>query len=378
MNRIEAIETFIAGHWLFVAVTTEKGIVGIGECTYFPSARGAAAILEDLADHYIGADAYRAEWLFQTAYKHNCVRDAALTAAISAIDQALWDIKGKALGVPVWELLGGRVRDRVRAILLIEARSHEDMYARSLAAAQKGFTAIKIKPFVPGWSEKTQARLMRETIDAVVGLRAHLGWEVDIAIEIHRCLTPDLVAEFAAGVGPMRPYFLEDPILPFGTASNLAAAALIGGTVALGERATNIWEFREYSDSHHVSILRPDAGMAGGFSQMRKIAAIAESRHQRIVPHNFTSPLITAVHVQLAATISNWDVQGYVDEDRAPWNEVVTGINRIENGYLAIPEEPGIGIALNFDYLRSASAEAFGTKFGHGAALAADGGVRQL
>lgn len=377
-HRIAAIETFIEGHWLFVVVTTETGFSGFGECTYFPSARAAQLLIEEVAPHYMGEDAFRPEFLFQRAYKHNCLPDAAMTGALSALDQALWDIKGKALGVPVWELLGGRVRDRVRAILLIEATSHAEMFSQAAAAVAEGFTAIKIKPFVEGWSRLPRGRMMREVIAAIMALRDQLGWDVDIAIEAHRCLTPDQVAEFAAGVAPMRPYFIEDPILPFAIASNVAAARMMGGTVAMAERATNIWEFRQYSDSHDVAILRPDAGMAGGFSQLRKIAAIAESRHQRIVPHNFTSPLITAAHVQLAAAMPSWDVQGYVREAREPWNRVVTAVNRIADGYLAIPEEPGIGITLDLDYLRTATASPFGNKFGHGAALAPDGGVRQL
>jgi galactonate dehydratase len=148
------------------------------------------------------------------------------------------------------------------------------------------------------------------------------------------------------------------------------------GTIALAERNTNIWEFREYSDCHEVAILRPDIGLAGGFTQMRKIAAIAESRHQRIVPHNFTSPVVTACHIQMAACTVNWDVQGYVREDRAPWNQVVERINTLKDGFLTIPEDPGIGIALDLPYLREAADEPFGNKFAHGAARAMDGGVR--
>jgi galactonate dehydratase len=376
MERIEAIETFLAGHWLFVAVTSEAGRVGFGESAYFTHPRAARAIVEDLAETCRGADAFAPEFLFNRLLKHHCLRDSAFMGAVSAIDQALWDIKGKALGAPVWQLLGGRVRERVRAILLIEADTPQDMVAGAARARDEGFTAIKIKPFLGDWARRATARLLEGVIADVGAVREAVGWDVDVAIEVHRNLTPDLARAFADGVRPIRPYFIEDPILPFSTASHLHAAARMGATVALAERNTNIWEFREVSDGHDIAILRPDVGLAGGFTQVRKIAAIAESRHQRIVPHNFTSPLITACHVQLAACTSNWDVQGYVREDRAPWTSVVDRINVLDGGFLRIPDAPGVGMALNLDYLRGAAFVPFGDKFGHGAALAADGGIR--
>ncbi|MBL8553987.1 MAG: mandelate racemase/muconate lactonizing enzyme family protein [Phenylobacterium sp.] len=374
--RIDTIETFVAGHWLFVAVTTDTGVTGVGESTYFTHPLAARAVLDDLEADLIGADAFRPEFHFNRLFKHHCLRDSALMGALSAIDQALWDIKGKALGVPVYELLGGRVRDKVRAILLIEATSEDEMIRKAVEARAEGFTAIKIKPFLGDWATRTTVGLLGGVVASVGRVREAIGWDMDMAVEIHRNLTPDLAEVFAADVRPLRPYFLEDPILPFSLESNGHAAARMGGVVALAERNTNIWEFREFSDRHAVSILRPDVGLAGGFTQVRKIAAIAESRHQRIVPHNFTSPVVTACHIQLAACTTNWDVQGYVREAREPWNRVVKQINRLEEGFLAIPDTPGIGVELDVDYLRQATYEPFGNKFAHGAARAMDGAVR--
>lgn len=376
MMRIEAIEPFVAGHWAFVAVTTECGRVGFGESAYFPHPLAYLAIIVDLAEELRGADPRRAEHHFQRLLKHHCIRDAAQMSALSALDQAFWDLKAKALSAPVWELLGGRVRDRVRAILLIEASDDAEMIDKAKAAQAEGFTAIKIKPFMGDWARMTSARLMKTVVERVLAVRESLGWDIDIAVEVHRNLTPASAALFAEEIRPARPYFIEDPISPFSVAANVATAAAMPGEIALAERNTSIWEFREYSDAHGVAILRPDAGLAGGFTQVKKIAAIAESRGQRIVPHNFTSPLLTACHIQLAASTQNWDVQGYVREDRHPWTDVVDRINVLENGFLAIPETPGVGLSLNLDYLRAASYEPFGAKFHHGAARAMDGGVR--
>ncbi len=170
-QRIETIRTYVEGHWLFVAVTTDDGTMGIGESTYFISPLAARQIVEELAPYLVGQDPFRAEFLFQRALKHHCMRDAALMAALSAIDQALWDIKGRALGVPVWELLGGRVRDRVRAILLVEASTEEEILARARQAVAEGFTALKLKPFVGDWAGLSRARLLRRTTETVRAVR---------------------------------------------------------------------------------------------------------------------------------------------------------------------------------------------------------------
>ena len=374
--KIESIKTYVEGHWLFVAVTTDAGITGFGESTYFTSPPAAQQIVLELAPALTGEDPMRAEYLFQRSLKHHCIRDMASMGALSAIDQALWDIKGKALGVPVWELLGGRVRDRVRAILLIEATSEDEIVHGALQAVADGFTALKIKPFVGDWAKCGRARLLRRTVETVRAVRSAIGWDVDLAVEIHRNLLPDDAIEFSALLRDQSLYFLEDPILPFSVDANRWVAEHMHGPVALAERNLSIWEFREYSDSQGVAILRPDIGVIGGFSQMRKITAIAESRHQRIVPHNFTSPVITACHIQMAACTVNWDVQGYVREARSPWKDVVTDVNAIEAGYLGIPESPGIGMTLDLDYLATSSYRPFGNAFAHGAPHGADGALK--
>lgn len=374
--RITSITPYVAGHWVLVSVLTDEGVRGSGEATYFTHPRACAQVVVDLAEQLVGEDPFRAEFLTNRLLKTHCVRDSAESSAMSAIDQALWDIKGRALGVPVWQLLGGRVRDRVRAIVLVEASTAEGVVEQARAAVADGFTALKIKPFVGEWAQRSTARLLRDAAQVVADVRDAVGWDVDLAVEVHRNLVPADAQVFARLVEPLLLYFLEDPILPFSVASNVAVAARITIPTAIAERNTNIWEFREVSDSHDVGFLRPDVGVAGGFTGLRKIAAIAESRHQRIIPHNFTSPIVTACHVQLAACTLNWDLQGYVREQRSPWTDVVDHVNVVRDGFLEIPETPGIGMALNLDALESAQYVPFGNKFLHGFALGADGGVR--
>jgi len=374
---IEAIEAQIAGHFIYIAVTTESGQRGYGESTYFVHPQAVESIVADLNEAYLGEDAYRPEFLFQRVLKKHCMIDAASMSVMSAIDQALWDIKAKDLDIPVWQLLGGRVRDRVKAILLIEAASAEEIVSKASAAAAEGFRAIKIKPFIGDWALHSSARILKTLVDTVKAARKAIGWDVDLAVEIHRNLSPEQAINFADQVRKQRLYFIEDPVQPFSVSVNRHVARSLRTPVALAERNTNIWEFREFSDEPAVTILRPDAGVAGGFTQMRKIAAIAESRHQRILPHNFTSPLLTAVHVQCAAAIHNWDLQGYVREDRAPWNQVVKAVNKVEDGFLVIPETPGVGIELDWSYICNAEYVPFGSKYGHIAFMSADGAVQQ-
>jgi galactonate dehydratase len=377
-GRIAAIDSFVAGHWVFVRVTIDSGATGWGEATYFVHPPAIHAVIADLRAAYVGEDPWRPEYLYQRVLKKHCLVDAAASCAMSAIDQALWDLKGKALDVPVWQLLGGRVRDRIRAILLIEAGDADGILTEAVRARDQGFTAIKIKPFTGDWSVHSTVRILDEAAGTVHAVRAAIGPDVDLAVEVHRNLSPDQAIAFAGLVRGAQLCFLEDPVLPFSVTVNRHVARYAGMPVAIAERNLTIWEFREYSDCESVTYLRPDAGVAGGITQLRKIAAIAESRQQRIVPHNFTSPLLTAVHLQLAACTVNWELQGYVREHREPWTRVVRQVNHLEDGFLRIPESPGIGIEPDAEYLATASYEPFGSRFGHIAHPAMDGGIKQV
>lgn len=373
---IRSITPYVVGHWLLVDVQAGDGMSGAGEATYFTHPTAVAEIVHQLRAELIGHDAWRTEYHLQRLITPHCLRDSALMSALSAVDQALWDIKARALGVPVWQLLGGRVRDRVRAILLVEASTAHDLVDAAWRAKAEGFTAIKIKPFVGDWATVSTSRGLRDVAATVHAVRESVGWDVDLAVEVHRNLTPADAIVFADLIADVLPIFIEDPIQPFSAASNVAVAGAVASPVAIGERATNIWEFRELSDSHGVAFLRPDIGLAGGFTGLRKIAAIAESRHQRIIPHNFTSPVVTACHIQMAACTPSWDLQGYVREDREPWTLVTDRVNTLINGFLEIPTTPGIGLTLNLDHLESAEFVPFGNKYFHIPAIGSDGGIR--
>ncbi|MDP6451966.1 MAG: mandelate racemase/muconate lactonizing enzyme family protein [SAR202 cluster bacterium] len=345
--KIEQIETFVADRFFFVRLTTDDGTQGIGEGTFWSFPRAAESVVNSYSDMLLGQDPMRIEHIWNTLYRRYSFRGGAVGAAISAIDQALWDIKGKRYDAPVWDLLGGRVRDKVRAMCLLNAQGKDGLVESAARAVRDGFTAVKMTPFPIGWPEKRYPNLIRECTDIVAAIRETVGWDVDIGVEIHRNMVPSEAIVFAQQIEKFLPYFYEDPIAPDSVMSMRDVADKVNLPIAVGERNHTIWEFREFSEINGVAYVRPDVSLAGGISHVKKIAAIAESYHQRVIPHNFLGPVGTAVDVQLAACTQNWDLQEYFREDSAPRTTVVKQVSRLNNGYLEIPETPGIGMELN-------------------------------
>ena len=192
-------------------------------------------------------------------------------------------------------------------------------------------------------------QLIRTNTDIVAAVREELGWDIDIGIEIHRNMVPSEAVVFAERIGKFLPYFYEDPIAPESVVSMGEVADRLRLPLAVGERNSTIWEFREYSMLPGVHFVRPDVGLAGGITQVKKIAAIAESLHQRVIPHNFLGPVTTMACVQLAASTPNWDLQEYAREAGNPRAEAATNTVEIEDGYMKIPDVPGLGIDLDID-----------------------------
>jgi galactonate dehydratase len=346
--KIEKVETWLVERWLAVRVTADDGTQGVGEGTFWSFAGAAQEIVSALAEDLIGQDASNIDRIWNASYRKFSFRSAAITSAMSAIDMALWDIKGKRLGAPVWDLLGGRVRDQVRAMVLLGGGASPDDFARSAARAKReGFTAGKMTPFPSGWSKLPYGELVRQNTAIVAAVRETVGWDFDIGIEVHRNMAPSEAEVFAQQIEQFLPYFYEDPIAPDSVMSMGDVAGRIRLPLAVGERNTTIWEFREYASLKGVHFLRPDVGLAGGITHVKKIAAIAESYHQRIIPHNFLGPVTTMACVQLAACTPNWDLQEYAREAGTARAAVVKKTAQLKDGYLLIPDAPGLGIEFN-------------------------------
>ena len=353
--KITDIETIFVDRYLFVQVHTDEGITGLGESGAWGYLEPSAAVVEKWKDYLIGQDPLRIEHHWQYLYRWSHFRGAAIMGALSAIDIALWDIAGKHFGVPCYQLLGGRCRDKARVYYHVFGRTKEELVAGCVEAKEMGFTAVgHLTPFLDEPREvpyfKTHVDKMRDAIETVGRYREAVGNEVDLCIEIHRRLTPHEAIVLARGIEPFHPFFYEDPILP----DNMDAMALVAEhihiPIATGERLHTIYEFEMLLCRDAVQYVRPDVCMAGGLTHSKKIAALAEAHHVGVVPHNPLSPVSTAACLQLAACIPNFAMQEYPrGELEPPKSEIIETTLRVEDGFLIIPDAPGIGITLAED-----------------------------
>ena len=353
--KITDIETLFLDRYLLVQVHTDEGITGLGESGAWGYLEASGAAIDTFKRYLIGQDPLKIEHHWQYLYRWSHFRGAAIMGALSAIDIALWDIAGKHFGVPCYQLFGGKVRDKVRVYYHVFGKTRQDQIQGCLKAKGQGFTAIgHLNPLLDEGRDQpyyqTHASKMENAIETVRQYREALGNDVDLCIEIHRRLTPAEAIVLARGIEPFKPFFYEDPILP----DNFDAMGLVANNIhipiATGERLHTIYEFEMLLKRGAVQYVRPDVCMAGGLSHSKKIAALAEAHHVGVAPHNPLGPVSTAACVQLAACIPNFAIQEYpLGEGEFPKNVMVKESLKLENGFLIVPDTPGIGIALADD-----------------------------
>ena len=350
--KITKVEALPIDRYLFAQIHTDEGIVGLGESGTWGYLEASRAAIEKYGRYLVGEDPARIEHHWNVMYRSSHFRGAAIMGALSAIDIALWDIKGKALGVPVYDLLGGKCRDKARVYYHVMGNTTEKLVQGCIAAREAGFTAVgHLTPFLDEAREvpyfKTHASKIRDAIDTVRQYREAVGTDVDLCIEIHRRLTPAEAVVLARGIEQFHPMFYEDPILPDNFDAMALVAQHIAVPIATGERLHTIYEFEMLLARGAVQYVRPDVCMAGGISGTKKIAALAEAHNVGVVPHNPLSPVSTAACLQVAACIPNFAIQEYpTGEERPPKSEIVKTTVRCEDGFLIIPDSPGIGIEL--------------------------------
>ena len=277
----------------------------------------------------------------------------AITGAVSAIDIALWDIKGKAFGVPVYELLGGRMRHKARLYGHVKGRTIEKLVEEAVRLKQAGFTALgHLNPLLDESEDepfyKSHAARIEEAIDNVRRLREAVGPKVDLCIEIHRRLTPPEAIALGRGIEKYTPMFFEDPLRPNSFDAMADVARHIDIPIATGERFHSLYQFQTLLTRNAVQYLRPDVCLVGGITGAKKVAAIAEAHDAWVVPHNPLSPISTAACLQIAACIPNFAIQEY--PSRTPdldggkellGNDLATGLEEQVDGFIAIPERAG-------------------------------------
>jgi galactonate dehydratase len=338
--KITKLETILVKpRWLFLKVHTDAGIVGLGEPIVEGRALTVATAVKEIEPYLLGKDPRQVVHHWQAIYRHAFYRGGPiLTSALSGIDIALWDIKGKALGVPVYELLGGPTRQRVRVYAHV---SSVDRLKQGLA---RGFTAFKTNPAKrrPSRYVETPAEV-RYAADKFAELRHAAGDDVDIAIDFHGAISPATAKLLIHALEPYQPMFIEEPCQ---AQNHDVMAEIARGThlpIATGERVFTKWGFREVLEKRAATILQPDLCHAGGITEARLIAGMAEAYYAAVAPHNPLGPISLAAGVQLAASIPNFLCQeqvtlgeGYL---KTPFS--------LRQGYLELPTGPGLGIELD-------------------------------
>lgn len=353
---------------VILELATSEGLTGLGEAAvaYGAGGTGAAGMLKDLCERYVlGQHPFSIEQIWSQMYDHSFWAKGGgpiVFAAISAVEQALWDIKARALGVPVYELLGGKVRDRLRTYAngwYFGCRSNADLPDAAERTVADGYSAIKFYPFATILDDgrlRHPARracdtdLRREAVRTVSAVRKAVGPAVEIMLDLSGGLTPDETIRFCREIEGLDITYVEEPADPFDTGALAKIAASIGIPIAVGERLYTRYGFRDVLESRAVDILQPDIGNTGGIFEAKKIAAMAEAYSLKVQPHICASALSTAVGMHFSAAIPNFyiqehfpywaRIQGYREVLENPLEPLVEG------GFLPVRDEPGYGVQL--------------------------------
>lgn len=350
--KITRLETFpVRPRWLFLKIHTDSGLVGLGEPILEGRALTVAQAVAELEPYLIGQDPTRVVHHWQAMYKHAFYRGGPiLTSALSGVEHALWDLTGKAVGLPVYRLLGGPLRDRIRVYRGVGSSGDlDEVVANAKALVNQGFTALKTGPAggrpariveTPGFVE--------EVVRRFGVLRDAVGPHVDVAIDFHGAVSPQTAALLIRELEPMQPFFVEEPV----QCQNVPVLAdLARGThlpIATGERIFTKWGFREILEQRAASILQPDISHAGGIFEVRLIAGMAEANYAAIAPHCPLGPIAFAASVQLDACIPNFLIQEHVSLGEG---YLKNPFKLDGDGFVALPEGPGLGIELDEDAL---------------------------
>ncbi len=363
--EITEVETHLVGagsehavdRWLFVEVHTDAGVTGVGEAGTWGYLEPTATAVETFARYLVGRDPLRREHHFQYCYRNSHFRGAVLMGALSALDVALWDIAGKHRGVPVCELLGGAVRDRARVYVHAFGETTDELVAECEAAREQGFTAVgHLSPLLDEPRDvpyfETHAGMLDGARERVRRYREAVGADVDLLVELHRRLDPEQAIVLTNAIAEFDPLFVEDPARPDSFDAMAAVAGAVDVPVATGERLHTPQEFAMLLRRDAVQFARPNVHVAGGLTGTKKIAALCEAHHVGVVPHNPLSPVTTAASVQLAAAVPNFAVQEFPyrpDRGEAPGEGLVQEAFVAEDGFLSVPDRPGIGVTLDHD-----------------------------
>jgi galactonate dehydratase len=357
--KITDIQSFLvdAGgrNLCFVKVMTDAGIFGFGEAYSVGPDEATVATIKDFKGWLLGKDPRNVEYLWATMYNFTRFPGGAIiNAAISGIEHALWDIAGKAAGLPVYMLLGGKCRDRVRVYQSAGGRTPAQLAESAKALIAKyGYTAIKMAPHPPGSQSMPYNAVIRAAGQRAEAVRNAVGPDIDLAFDAHATLfEPIRAAQMAEALKPAHPYFLEEPIRMENMDAMETLKQRMQIPLATGECLYTKHDFRQLLSKQAADIIQPDVCLAGGIMELKKIAAMAEAHYVVVAPHNPMGPLATMVNVHFAACTPNFLILEYHPDDESPRKDLIKDPILVKNGYLEIPNKPGWGYEVNQEAFR--------------------------
>jgi galactonate dehydratase len=362
--KITELTTFIVPpRWCFLKIGTDEGVSGWGEPIVEGRAHTVAAAVAELADYLVGKDPRRIEDHWTVMYRGGFYRGGAVhMSAIAGIDQALWDIKGKALGVPVHALLGGQLRDRIRVYSWIGGDRPGNTAQMARDCADRGFTAVKMNS-----TEELQIVDSHAKVDAVLervqAIRDAVGPHFGIGVDFHGRVHRPMAKVLAKEIEPFKLMFIEEPVLSEHAEALREIANHCSTPIALGERLFSRWDFKRILEGGYVDIVQPDPSHSGGITETRKIAAMAEAYDVAVALHCPLGPIALAANLQLDAVCYNAFIQEqslgihYNTTNDLLDYLVDPSVFAYEDGHVAIPQGPGLGIEVNEDFVRRAAAE---------------------
>ncbi|MBA3777894.1 MAG: mandelate racemase/muconate lactonizing enzyme family protein [Chloroflexi bacterium] len=359
--KITAARTYLVGNpwknWLFVRLETDEGVHGIGEGTLNAFSRTVESAIHELSDEYLGADPAQIELLLQRMVRDVYTEGGQIhMSAVAAIEVACWDILGKVQGKPVHELLGGRVRDRVRVYAngWYRAERRPELVAdRAREVAARGYSAMKFDPF--GAAYRVMDRREEDlSIEIVAAVRQAVGNDIDLMIEGHSRFSVATALRVAERLAEFRPAWFEEPVPHQNIGAMVAVASRSPVPVATGESFTSLHQFADLLRHDAVHILQPEPLFLGGLWRTRILAGMADAHYAVVAPHNAQGPVCSALSAQLGACIPNFYVQESFDEFNESWSrEIVDRPMVQQGGHVTVSDAPGIGIDLDWERLAS-------------------------
>ncbi len=352
--KVIDVKTFVVDcfrtNWVFVKVYTDEGISGVGEGTLEYKEMALVGAVEHIKHYLIGKDPRQIEKHYHDLYRDAYWRGGAvLMSALSAVETALWDILGKSLGVPVYQLLGGRVRDDCRIYIngwFSGAKTPEEFGEKARAAVRRGVTAMKWDPFGKSYMQISNQDL-QTALACIAAVREAVGPEVDLLIEGHGRFDVPTAVRIAQELAPFKPMWFEEPVPPDDIEALRAVRDKSSVAVSAGERLYTRHDYQELFRLRAADCIQPDVSHAGGIMELKKLAAIAEGHYIPFAPHNPSGPVANAATLQLAACCPNFAILEIMDSDVEYRRDVTNEALLYKDGRIRIPDRPGIGVELN-------------------------------